>query len=154
MATVKLQGGKVITKEGKVSCECCCLVGCPENIIGDMCGILVANCGVGWQQLGTKTIVKEVLFEKELCEDIIIIANWVLGFTADKITFFAMNKDGSTTEVGTTGCAGAENGTATGSVVFVIPKKTIGLTVLSEYACGEFPDNNSSIDGLTLQCAA
>jgi hypothetical protein len=32
--TIKTQGGKVITKDGKVSCECCC--GCSTAISGDL----------------------------------------------------------------------------------------------------------------------
>jgi hypothetical protein len=37
MATIKTQGGKVLTKDGKVSCECC--VECPspeENVFNDL----------------------------------------------------------------------------------------------------------------------
>jgi hypothetical protein len=133
-------------REGKVTCTC--YIDCPGVLNGDVCNILTPPCFVGWQQLGGKTFIKEVEFGGITCRPLTLVFDYGFGFTADRITFFAVGEGGGVQDIGGTGCV--QFG---GVAVVEIPPLTVGLRTLIEYGCGANPNFNSSVDLATVTCS-
>jgi hypothetical protein len=129
-------------------CEYDCLTECPGNIIGDQCGRLTQDCGVGKNDSGQNTVLREVSFGGITCKEHTLTLNYDFGFSNDKVDFSAFLANGTVQNLGSTGCVSGG-----GPAVFILPELSVGLQVISTFACLASQSTfNSSINGFTITC--
>ena len=142
--------GSVLMRENKIACTC--YMGCPESIIGNQCGELTQTCGVGKNTSGQPVVTREQLFEGTTCKEHILVLSYSFGFSNDRVDFYAFVKGetGGVTiqEMGSTGCVAGS-----GAAAFTLPPLSIGIRVVSTFACLSSQSTfNSSIDAFTITC--
>jgi hypothetical protein len=138
-------GPAVRVRGEKVSCRC--YIDCPTAITGNQCGVLTQTCGVGRISSGEDVVTRQVSLRGILCKDTTMVLDYNFAASPDEVVFFAIFSDGSSSNLGSTGCV-----SGSGFFVFVIPAAAIAIKAVSTFAC-HGQNVNSSIDGFTISCA-